>query len=149
MRLDWLYHQHQAPRHPFESNLREGAVEEDGKAAAAVRLRGGDPRPRPRHRRRHFQLRVGGRRPHQFHERQRLSGPGWVTFPVQITISTSLLYRFLGMSGVIGVALMIALLPLNVWISKCLAAVQGRVLSAADVRIQASNELLHTILIIK
>ena len=68
---------------------------------------------------------------------------------MQITISTSLLYRFLGMSGVIGVALMIALLPLNVWISKCLAAVQGRVLSAADVRIQASNELLHTILIIK
>ncbi len=73
----------------------------------------------------------------------------WVTFPVQIVVGTTLLYLVLGWSGVIGVALMIALLPLNVRLSKRLAAVQGQVLSATDARIQASNELLHTVRTIK
>ncbi|MCJ1350607.1 MAG: hypothetical protein MMC33_000588 [Icmadophila ericetorum] len=73
----------------------------------------------------------------------------WVTFPVQTTIGTYLLYRILGLSGVIGVMLMIALLPLNILVSKRMMAVQGHVLAASDARIQASNELLHNIRTIK
>ena len=73
----------------------------------------------------------------------------WVSFPMQITIGTYLLYRILGASGVIGVILMIALLPLNLLVSRHMMAVQGHVLSASDVRIQASNELLHNIRTIK
>ena len=73
----------------------------------------------------------------------------WVTFPMQIAIGTYLLYRILGMSGILGVLLMVALLPVNVQVSKRLAAVQGKLLSASDARIQASDELLRTIRSIK
>ena len=73
----------------------------------------------------------------------------WVTFPVQMVVGTTLLYLTLGWSGVIGVALMVALLPLNVRVSERLAAVQGQVLAATDARIQASNELLRTVRTIK
>ncbi|KAK8001358.1 hypothetical protein PG991_013580 [Apiospora marii] len=73
----------------------------------------------------------------------------WVTFPVQITIGTGLLYRILGWSGILGVVLMVALLPVNVQISKRLAAVQGKLLSATDARIQATDEVLRAIRPIK
>ncbi|KAK6849932.1 hypothetical protein PG995_013765 [Apiospora arundinis] len=52
----------------------------------------------------------------------------WVTFPVQTAIGTYLLYRILGMSGILGVLLMVALLPVNFQISKRLATVQGELL---------------------
>ncbi|KAK8135912.1 ABC bile acid transporter [Apiospora sp. TS-2023a] len=73
----------------------------------------------------------------------------WVTFPVQIIIGTYLLYRILGWSGILGVVLMVALLPVNVQLSKRLAAVQGNLLSATDARIQATDELLGAIRPIK
>jgi ABC-type multidrug transport system fused ATPase/permease subunit len=73
----------------------------------------------------------------------------WVIFPVQITIGTWLLYKILGISGVVGVMFMIVLLPLNVQLSKQLAAAQRAMLTAGDTRIQASNELLQTIRTIK
>ncbi|KAK3320254.1 putative ATP-dependent bile acid permease [Cercophora scortea] len=73
----------------------------------------------------------------------------WVVFPVQITIGTYLLYKVLGISGVIGIGLMIALLPINMWISKRFEALQGQVRSATDERIQTSNELLQTVRVIK
>ncbi|KAK8058415.1 hypothetical protein PG994_008863 [Apiospora phragmitis] len=73
----------------------------------------------------------------------------WVTFPVQIAIGTYLLYRILGASGILGVIPMVALLPVNVQLSKRLASVQGELLSATDARIQASDSLLRTIKSIK
>lgn len=73
----------------------------------------------------------------------------WVTFPVQISIGTFLLYQIMGISGFLGVVLMIALLPLNVMLSKRLAAVQGQLLGASDARIQASNDLFGAIQTIK
>lgn len=73
----------------------------------------------------------------------------WVTFPVQILIGTSLLYELLGLSGVLGVVLMMALLPLNILVSKRLAAVQSQLLHASDARIQSDNEMLGAIRIIK
>lgn len=73
----------------------------------------------------------------------------WMTFPVQILIGSGLLYELLGFSGVFGVLLMLALLPLNILISKRLAAVQSQLLEASDARIQSDNELLGAIRIIK
>lgn len=73
----------------------------------------------------------------------------WVTFPVQITIGTYLLYQILGVSGVLGVVSMILLIPLNVVLSRRMGAVQARVLQAGDARIQASNELLNAYRTIK
>ncbi|KAH8691336.1 putative multidrug resistance protein [Talaromyces proteolyticus] len=65
------------------------------------------------------------------------------------TIGTWLLYKLLGLSGVIGVLIMIALLPLNILISQRVMAVQARVLKASDNRIQASNEMLSNVRTIK
>ncbi|KAJ5195643.1 uncharacterized protein N7498_009081 [Penicillium cinerascens] len=73
----------------------------------------------------------------------------WVNFPLQLTIASAVLYSILGMSGILGVVLMIALLPLNVVVSKRQVAAQMKVLSAADARVQASNELITNIRIIK
>lgn len=73
----------------------------------------------------------------------------WVTFPVQIFIGTALLYQLLGLSGILGVFMMLALLPLNIVVSKRLAAVQSKLLAASDARIQSSNELLEAIRVIK
>ncbi|KAF3767203.1 hypothetical protein M406DRAFT_61188 [Cryphonectria parasitica EP155] len=73
----------------------------------------------------------------------------WVTFPVQITIGTWLLYQILGVSGILGMAFMVALLPLNIFLSRRLGAVQAKVMQAGDSRIQASNELLNAIRTIK
>lgn len=73
----------------------------------------------------------------------------WVTFPVQVTVGTWLLYQIMGVSGILGVATMIALLPLHVLLSRRMAAVQGRVLAASDARIHASNEVLNAIRTIK
>ncbi|KAF4627293.1 hypothetical protein G7Y89_g10861 [Cudoniella acicularis] len=73
----------------------------------------------------------------------------WVSFPVQTMIATWLLYRLLGPSGVVGVLLMIGLLPLNILLSKKLAAVQGQVLTASDSRVQSSKDLINNIRTIK
>ncbi|CRG85577.1 hypothetical protein PISL3812_02624 [Talaromyces islandicus] len=73
----------------------------------------------------------------------------WITFPVQTAIGTYLLYRLLGISGIVGVALMLGLLPLNILISRRLVAVQARVLTASDARIQASSEILNNVRTIK
>lgn len=73
----------------------------------------------------------------------------WVNFPLQLTIATAVLYNILGTSGILGVILMIALLPLNVMVSKRQVAAQMKVLRAADARVQASNELISNIRIIK
>ncbi|WPH01610.1 Hypothetical protein R9X50_00445800 [Acrodontium crateriforme] len=73
----------------------------------------------------------------------------WVYFPVQLTIAIWLLYHILGISGIIGVVLMICLLPFNVFVSKGMMRAQENVLKAADERIQSSNEVLHNIRTIK
>lgn len=73
----------------------------------------------------------------------------WVNFPLQLTIACLVLYSILGISGILGVILMIALLPLNVLVSKRQVAAQMKVLGAADSRVQASNELISNIRVIK
>lgn len=73
----------------------------------------------------------------------------WVNFPLQVSVASLSLYSILGSSGILGVMLMIALLPLNVLVSKRQVAAQMKVLSAADARVQASNELITNIRVIK
>lgn len=73
----------------------------------------------------------------------------WVNFPLQILIASLALYSILGISGILGVILMIALLPLNVLVSKRQVAAQMKVLGAADSRVQATNELITNIRVIK
>ncbi|CAN8099199.1 unnamed protein product [Discula destructiva] len=73
----------------------------------------------------------------------------WVTFPIQILIGTGLLYQLLGLSGILGVVLVMALLPLNILVSKQLAAVQSQLLQASDAWTQSDNELIGVIRIIK
>ena len=73
----------------------------------------------------------------------------WIIFPVQTTLGTYLLYRMIGASGLLGVLAMFILMPLSIWVSKCMAAVQGQVLGASDARIQSSNELLQNIRTVK
>ena len=73
----------------------------------------------------------------------------WVVFPVQLSIATVLLYNILGISGIIGIALMIGLIPLNVLIAKKEVAAQEQVLGATDARIQSSTELITSIRTIK
>ncbi|EED19134.1 multidrug resistance protein, putative [Talaromyces stipitatus ATCC 10500] len=66
-----------------------------------------------------------------------------------ISLGVWLLYRLLGISGIVGVLCMIALLPLNFLISQRVMAVQARALKASDTRIQAGNEILNNIRTIK
>ncbi|KAK4574471.1 hypothetical protein LTR86_001312 [Recurvomyces mirabilis] len=73
----------------------------------------------------------------------------WINFPLQLIIATSVLYSLLGLSGLFGVLMMILLLPLNVVVSKRQVTAQAKTLSAADARVQVSNELISNIRVIK
>ncbi|KAH8899934.1 putative multidrug resistance protein, partial [Thozetella sp. PMI_491] len=73
----------------------------------------------------------------------------WVNFPVQIAIAIYLFYQTLGISGVIGIVLMVVLLPLNNLVSRRAVAAQTRVLAASDARIQANTEVINSIRTIK
>ncbi|CRG87885.1 hypothetical protein PISL3812_04906 [Talaromyces islandicus] len=73
----------------------------------------------------------------------------WVTFPVQTGIGTWLLYRLLGISGVLGVLAMVLLLPLNFLVARRVMAVQAQVLTASDKRIHATNDVLNNLRTIK
>ena len=73
----------------------------------------------------------------------------WVTFPVQLTLGTYLLYGVMGISGILGVATMVLLLPVNILVSKRMVSVQEKVLASSDARIQASNRLLQNIHTVK
>ncbi|KAH8657755.1 P-loop containing nucleoside triphosphate hydrolase protein [Xylariales sp. PMI_506] len=66
-----------------------------------------------------------------------------------VSIAIGLLYSIIGISGVIGVAIMVALMPLHIVLVRKLAVVRGKVLQASDARMQASTELLSNIRLIK
>jgi ABC-type multidrug transport system fused ATPase/permease subunit len=73
----------------------------------------------------------------------------WVSVPFQIIIATWMLYNILGISGVVGFVLMIALMPLNVLVAKRQGEAQEKVMAATDARIQSVNEVITNIRIIK
>jgi ABC-type multidrug transport system fused ATPase/permease subunit len=73
----------------------------------------------------------------------------WASTPVQFIVSIVLLYRILGNSSFVGIAMMALLLPVNMVIAKQFAKIQKRILAATDARIHTTNEVLTNIRVIK
>lgn len=69
--------------------------------------------------------------------------------PVQVVIAVTLLYRILGWSSIVGIAVMLILLPINYWISRGFSRIQKEIMATTDKRIHATNEVLQNIRIIK
>ncbi|KAF9891211.1 hypothetical protein FE257_004775 [Aspergillus nanangensis] len=73
----------------------------------------------------------------------------WASVPVQIVIAVTLLYRLLGFSSFAGIIIMVLMLPVNLLIAKQFTKVQKQILKGTDARINATNEVLQNIRIIK
>lgn len=73
----------------------------------------------------------------------------WAATPVQVVVAVALLYQVMGYSSIVGIAMMILLLPINMYIAKHFAKIQKRILAATDARIHTTNEVLSNIRIIK
>lgn len=73
----------------------------------------------------------------------------WAATPVQIVVAVVLLYQVMGYSSIVGIAMMILLLPINMYIARRFAKIQKHILAATDARIHTTNEVLTNIRIIK
>lgn len=73
----------------------------------------------------------------------------WAAVPVQVVAAVTLLYYVMGFSSFAGIGLMVLALPLNLFIAKQFTTVQKRILAGTDARINATNEILQNIRIIK
>ena len=73
----------------------------------------------------------------------------WAAVPVEVAMAMALLYNILGLSSLIGIALMFLLLPLNLYIAKSFLHAQKKIMACTDARIHSTNEILQNIRIIK
>ena len=73
----------------------------------------------------------------------------WAAVPVQLAMAITLLYRILGLSSLAGIAMMVLLLPLNLYIAKSFSRAQKVIMASTDARIHSTNEVLQNIRIIK
>jgi len=73
----------------------------------------------------------------------------WASVPVQIIMAIALLYKIMGFSSFAGIALMVLMLPVNLFIARQFNKVQNAILKGTDARIHATNEVLQNIRIIK
>ncbi|KAL9000019.1 MAG: hypothetical protein Q9169_001264 [Polycauliona sp. 2 TL-2023] len=73
----------------------------------------------------------------------------WGSTPVQFVMCVVLLYRVLGYSSFVSIALMVAVMPLNLFIAKQFTRTQKKIMAATDARIHTTNEVLTNIRIIK
>jgi ABC-type multidrug transport system fused ATPase/permease subunit len=73
----------------------------------------------------------------------------WASVPVQIIMAITLLYKIMGFSSFAGIALMVLMLPVNLFIARQFNKVQNAILKGTDARIHATNEVLQNIRIIK
>ncbi|KAJ5665160.1 uncharacterized protein N7477_007608 [Penicillium maclennaniae] len=73
----------------------------------------------------------------------------WASVPVQIIMAITLLYKIMGFSSFAGIALMVFMLPINLFIARQFNKVQNAILKGTDARIHATNEVLQNIRIIK
>lgn len=73
----------------------------------------------------------------------------WASVPVQIIMAITLLYKIMGFSSFAGIALMVMMLPVNLFIARQFSKVQNQILKGTDARIHATNEVLQNIRIIK
>lgn len=73
----------------------------------------------------------------------------WASVPVQVIMAVTLLYKIMGFSSFAGIALMVLMLPVNLFIARQFNKVQNAILKGTDARIHATNEALQNIRIIK
>ncbi|KAL4887673.1 hypothetical protein BJY04DRAFT_212701 [Aspergillus karnatakaensis] len=73
----------------------------------------------------------------------------WASVPVQIVVAVTLLYRLLGFSSFAGIVIMVLMIPVNLFIAKKFSKLQKEILKGTDARINATNEILQNIRIIK
>jgi ABC-type multidrug transport system fused ATPase/permease subunit len=73
----------------------------------------------------------------------------WASVPTQVIIAILLLYRVLGFSSFAGIALMVLILPVNLFIARSFRHIQNEILARTDARIHSTNEVLQNIRIIK
>ncbi|KAI4203953.1 MAG: hypothetical protein LQ348_001366 [Seirophora lacunosa] len=73
----------------------------------------------------------------------------WASTPVQLLMCVILLYRVLGYSSFVSIALMMAVMPLNLFIAKQFSKTQKIIMATTDARIHTTNEVLQNIRIIK
>ena len=73
----------------------------------------------------------------------------WAATPIQLAMAIALLYGILGLSSFAGIAMMVLLLPLNMYIAKSFSRAQKVIMAATDARIHSTNEVLQNIRIIK
>ncbi|KAJ5317887.1 hypothetical protein PENANT_c004G07627 [Penicillium antarcticum] len=73
----------------------------------------------------------------------------WASVPVQITMAVTLLYYIMGFSSFAGIAIMVCMLPVNLFIARQFNKVQNQILKGTDARIHSTNEVLQNIRIIK
>ncbi|KIV99658.1 uncharacterized protein PV09_08713 [Verruconis gallopava] len=73
----------------------------------------------------------------------------WAATPVQFVVAIVLLYQIMGYSSIAGIGMMLALLPVNMVISKMFSRIQKQILAATDSRIHITNEVLGNVRIIK
>jgi ABC-type multidrug transport system fused ATPase/permease subunit len=73
----------------------------------------------------------------------------WASVPVQLIMAVTLLYHIMGFSSFAGIALMVLMLPINLFIARQFNKVQNQILKGTDARIHATNEVLQNIRIIK
>ncbi|KAL8939646.1 MAG: hypothetical protein Q9216_003254 [Gyalolechia sp. 2 TL-2023] len=73
----------------------------------------------------------------------------WASAPVQLIMCILLLYRVLGFSSLVSIILMVAVMPLNLFIAKQFSKTQKKIMAATDARIHTTNEVLQNIRIIK
>ena len=71
------------------------------------------------------------------------------TAPLQIAICISLLWKYLGVASLAGLATMLTLLPINAFISNKIKQLHKKRYKLQDSRIKTTNEALSTIKIVK
>ncbi|PFH58865.1 hypothetical protein XA68_13113 [Ophiocordyceps unilateralis] len=73
----------------------------------------------------------------------------WLTIPVHVVIAGCTLYGIAGVSGIVGVASMVALLPLHLYLSRSHAVAQTQALRAAAMRGKLATDIFSNIRTIK
>ena len=73
----------------------------------------------------------------------------WASVPAELIIGITLLYNILGYVSIAGLAIMVVLIPIKIIIARDFSKVQARIMTATDVRIQTTKELLQSIRILK
>ncbi|KAG0057832.1 Multidrug resistance-associated protein 1 [Gryganskiella cystojenkinii] len=73
----------------------------------------------------------------------------WISIPLELAISMTMLYSLLGWTMLAGVLAMLALLPLQGWQAQIFESMQDEKLTAMDQRVRITTEVLSSMKIVK